>query len=538
MNVSLGTGLGAYASIVRGLIKLMYRPCTPERAKTLIRTRMAARDDLFLRMVGEAIWRQPGSPYRQLLDWAGWPFDRLAESVRRRGLDDTLKALLDAGVYLTFDEFKGRKPIRRDGLTLECTERDFDNPTVLPSFEVRTGGSRSQGSRVPASLDYLAAQRAPARCLMLEALGVGRWPVILWLPRDASIQWWLALAHMGRPALRWFSLTDLAAFRVPQLHQVMFRLAQMIGLTRGLRLPSLRHTPLSEADMVLEAVLAGRARHGGCAVVTTPSAATRLAGLAGHRTIRLDHVTFVVQGEPLTPGKHTEITRAGARVGGRYGFTEAGSVAEACMRPTGEDDAHFLADSFGLVCDRRTLPDGRAVDALVLTTLLPSSPKVLLNVESDDFADVTVRRCGCPWDELGMHTHLSTIRSFSKLTGEAVMVLGTDCVRILEEVLPREFGGRSIDYQLLEAEDGDHLTRLYLVVSPSVGPIDEARVLGRFIEELRDPTRPRSLMPPLWRQADTIKVVRREPVSTGRGKQFPFHTQAFAPPGLVSSGSR
>jgi hypothetical protein len=81
---------------------------------------------------------------------------------------------------------------------------------------------------------------------------------------------------------------------------------------------------------------------------------------------------------------------------------------------------------------------------------------------------------------------------------------------------------------LLEDEDEDHLTRLFLVVSPGVGPIDEERVRVRFVEELRDRTRPRSVMPPLWRQADTVRVVRREPLLTTRGKLLPFFTQAVA----------
>ncbi len=77
----------------------------------------------------------------------------------------------------------------------------------------------------------------------------------------------------------------------------------------------------------------------------------------------------------------------------------------------------------------------------------------MLNVESDDFGEFTTRRCGCVFDELGLGHHFAYVRSFTKLTGEGATLLGTDCVRILEEVLPREFGGRSIDYQLLETED-------------------------------------------------------------------------------------
>jgi hypothetical protein len=42
-------------------------------------------------------------------------------------------------------------------------------------------------------------------------------------------------------------------------------------------------------------------------------------------------------------------------------------------------------------------------------------------------------------------------------------------------------------------------------------------------------------MPPLWRQAETIKVVRKDPVPTVRGKLLPFHTLAHS--GLPSDGN-
>jgi len=116
-------------------------------------------------------------------------------------------------------------------------------------------------------------------------------------------------------------------------------------------------------------------------------------------------------------------------------------------------------------------------------------------------------------------------------------------VHILEEILPREFGGRSIDYQLLEVEDEDRLTRLYLLVSPDIGPVDEARLLQRFIEEIQARTSQGLRM---WRQAETIRVMHRHPVATPRGKVLPFHTQGLAAfmtavshdrPGPVAAGS-
>lgn len=230
-------------------------------------------------------------------------------------------------------------------------------------------------------------------------------------------------------------------------------------------------------------------------------------------------------GEPLTPSKYAEISRTGARVGARYNLTEAGAVGGTCGHPTDPDDVHLMADNVALIPHRRTLPDGSSVDAFLLTILLPSTPGIALNLESDDFGQITVRRCGCVWDELGMHTHLSNIRSFSKLTGEGVTVLGTECVRIIEEVLPREFGGRSTDYQLLEVEDTDHLTRLHLVVRPSVGPLHEEQVLSKFISALRDTDAPGQIE--RWLQAGSIKVVRQEPVATSTGKLLPFHTLAL-----------
>lgn len=510
--------LFAAPRIARSLTSLLYAPQTIDGAKGMIRARLATRDGLFLRMVKDTIWPYPRSPYRRLLEWSRWSFERLEESVRHRGLDETLRTLMGDGVYLSLEELKGRRPIRRGDLLVEHQESDFNNPTTLASYEVRTGGTRGEGSRVPGSLEYLITQRAPARLVMLEALGIGAQPVVLWQTRDAGVNWWLVLAHGGRPPVRWFSLTDLSAFRVPRAHAMMFAFARFIGFTKGLRLPPLEHIPLSGVETVLQAVLAVRAQHGACVVITTPSAAARLAALAGNTGRDLAGVTISVGSEPLTPGKCADIAGAKARVAVRYSMTELGTVGCACARPAALDDVHFMADSFGLVCDRRALPDGEAVDALYMTTLLPSSPKILINVETDDFAHVTHRDCGCPWQELGLTTHFDTIRSFSKFKGEGSMVLGSDCLRILEEVLPREFGGRSIDYQLLEAEDDNHLTRLYLVVSPRVGTIDEERLRSRFIEQ--------ALIPPVWRQANTISVLRREPVATRRGKLLPFHTLA------------
>ena len=103
--------------------------------------------------------------------------------------------------------------------------------------------------------------------------------------------------------------------------------------------------------------------------------------------------------------------------------------------------------------------------------------------------------------------------------------VGTDFVRILEEVLPAKFGGSSTDYQMVEEEDENGHTRMSLVVSPEIGDIDEAALVQTVLSELgrgRDINR---LMSQVLSQAKTLRVKRMRPLTTERGKLLPLHIQ-------------
>ena len=78
---------------------------------------------------------------------------------------------------------------------------------------------------------------------------------------------------------------------------------------------------------------------------------------------------------------------------------------------------------------------------------------ILLNVETDDYGVLESRPCGCRMGDLGLTTHVTQVRSFRKLTGEGMTLVGNDMIRILEEVLPTRFGGSPLDYQLAEVEN-------------------------------------------------------------------------------------
>jgi len=103
--------------------------------------------------------------------------------------------------------------------------------------------------------------------------------------------------------------------------------------------------------------------------------------------------------------------------------------------------------------------------------------------------------------------------------------VGSELLRLVEEVLPDRFGGHPTDYQLLEEEDGG-LSKVSLVVRPRVGELDEAQVISTALEVLGSVSGGNSgatMMAGYWRDAKTLRVVRREPHATTVAKILPLH---------------
>jgi hypothetical protein len=146
----------------------------------------------------------------------------------------------------------------------------------------------------------------------------------------------------------------------------------------------------------------------------------------------------------------------------------------------------------------------------------------MLNVESDDYGVIETRSCGCPLETYGFAEHLRHVKSFRKLTGEGVTLVGGEMVHVLEEVLPARFGGSPLDYQLLEEEDEQGFTRLSLVISPKIEIEDEAEVVQTVLEALGRGSDAADQARALWSQAGSLQVKRTEPVWTSRGKLMPL----------------
>jgi len=159
-------------------------------------------------MLKECVYGNPSSPYLPLLRRAQCAYEDLAGQVAREGVEATLSDLHAADVWISLDEFKGRKPLVRGDLEVPVTAESFDNPRTAGSCPVSSGGSTGRPVRTNLSLDNEAA-KAVYEHVILQMLGLHGMPVALWypqLPAGTGIGNSLRYAKVGEPPARWFDL--------------------------------------------------------------------------------------------------------------------------------------------------------------------------------------------------------------------------------------------------------------------------------------------------------------------------------------------
>jgi hypothetical protein len=515
IHKGISTLLGL-ARFGRGLRAFLRRPITVEEARRTILARHDRRADAFLTLVARAVFAHARSPYRALFRAAGCELGDVEALVRREGLDEALARLCAAGVSVSFDEFKGRQPARRGGQTFRFAEHDFDNPLVRPSLMFASGGSRGTPTRLHIDLDYLA-DRAALWCLWFAEHGLLGAPLVFATPyHPGSVNLQLICARFGSRFVRWFAIArdGSLAYRIAAAY--LNGLVSRIG-----RLPRPEFVSpdgfLQVGQYLQQLVESGRVP----CVNAAPSTAIRLSRtLPGDRPLR--GVTFLLGYEPLTAARRTAIEASGARAVMTYGSSEAGTIGQQCGTPVQPDDVHVASDAVAVIRggDQRSGEAG----PLLVTSLLPTAPKILINASIGDVGVLDTRPCGCGFDQLGYVQHLHGIRSPDKMTGEGVTVLGSDVTGVLEDVLPLKFGGDPTDYQLVEEEGSGGLVRYRLIVSPRVGVLDESAVTDTFLAELARRRPPYRFMVEQWVQAGMLTVVRTPPVVTARGKLLAFRT--------------
>jgi len=525
-----------YLRFLWGLRKFIQERSTPEEAialaKEKVRDRIQHREENFLNFVERGVYGNPNSPYLRLLQPRKIALQDIQKRVGTDGLEPTLDFLRQEGVYYTVAEYKGMQDVVRNGLKFRAKESEFDNPFLSAAYEVRSGATRSAGTRIRIDFDYLI-QRSLYDALLLSTHNALTSPIANWFPifpGAPGINSSLRFCRIGNPPKKWFSQVDRNHLKLNWERR--FGTNYIIYMTRlfGAAVQKPEYVSLNDASLVAQWAAAALNESEHCVVYTFASSAVRVCMAAREHNLNIKGAIFLVTGEPLTETKRREIESTGARAVPVYGISEAGVIAAGCDQPHSiPDHCHVYKDSIAITKHQRIFPagDDAQIETLLFTSLLYESPKILINIEMGDTGTLTSGSCPCQMGELGFDLQIHTIGSFEKLTGEGVTFVNTDFVHIIEEVLPRQFGGESTDYQIVEEEDSTGITHLNLLVSPRVRDVDEQSVVQVFLRHLlhSDETpgswaRSGSQM---WSHVGTVRVKREYPIPTKRAKILPFH---------------
>ena len=524
--MSILADLKMYSRFTWGLRSFLRHTLTLEEAKAIIQKHMAERETNFLRLVKRGIFGYHKSPYLPLLKLAGCEMGDIESMVKTKGLEGTLHALREAGVYITFEEFKGREPIIRKGKFIPVKSEDFDNPYLSHYYKAETGGTTHAGTRVGIDLEHLKAE-IPRLMVTQNAHDLMDVPTAIWfgiLPDPTGI-----IANLTRVPFRnipqkWFSPITSRELKPSIKNQLATLYIIFLGRLFGVPISWPEPVPLDSAIVVARWAAEILKDHDKCLIITHVSKALRLCIAAQEEGLDLTGLVLWGGGEPPTATKVQEMKKTGAHWIPSYYWTEVGLIGQGCARPADINDLHFFKDRLALIQSPRKVPGSEiTVNAFYFTTLLPTTPKLMLNVESDDYGVIEHRSCGCPLESYGFTDHLRHIQSYQKLTGEGVTLVGSEMVYILENVLPARFGGSPLDYQLLEEEDEQGFTRLSLLVSPRIKIKDETEVINAVLEALGHSSVAAELARAIWKQAKTLQVKQMEPIWTVRGKLMPLH---------------
>lgn len=489
------------------------RPLTRDMALAIIKSRLELRETTFLSIARRTIFETEGSPYLRLFRAAGCDYGDLEKLVRSDGLEGALASLLRSGVYLTVDEFKGRRPVVRGGTTVHVNPQQLRNPHARADLFASTSGSR--GARTATSFDLQFVRDCAVNTLLfLDARGGLDWVKADWEgPGGGAAFRLLKFSSFGAPVAAWFTRNERSLRQVGEVNAELMRLG---GWLAGVRIPRPAWVPHEDPQALarwIEGVRrSGRTPH----LYAFVSSVVRLCQAAMDRKIDIGGAEFTLIGEPITAARLATIRKSGANGVPRYGTIEAGPIGYGCLNPRAPDDVHVQSDRVAVIQAGRGGSSGLPPEAVFVTSLNPTAPFIFLNVSMGDQATLDRRTCGCPMEPHSGDAHLHTILSYEKLTAAGMTLHDTQIVRVLEETLPSRFGGVPSQYQLVEDEGENGEPRLALIVHPAIGAIDDQEILRAFRAGLASGS-------PLWDTPGFLRVERRAPIATASGKILHLH---------------
>lgn len=496
---------------------------TVEQAHARIRERLQQREARLLTFLRRSIFEQPDGPYRDLFQHAGCEYGDVVRLVQQDGVEQTLTTLAERGVYLTYDEYAGRRDLVRGSFRRRYADTDFDNPLIVPHFLSQTGGSGGRAKSLRQSLKF-GVEICTDFAATLDAHGVRDAAFVFWM--GAPINWLLTVPRVGGRTVAWcYPLHD-----TPWSYALGARYLSFLARLGGARIPAPQFLDIQHPERMAR-LLADQLRRETSVVLSCPvSSSVRVALAAREAGISLAGLNVIAMSEPTTAERRRHLEAVGARVLTRYSTMESGPIAAGCATPTAPDDGHIFLDRFALI-DRPTVTrsDGLDVPSLLATNLGQHELKVLFNAELGDYGRREVRspEC-CDLGRLGLTTHIWDVRSFEKLSSEGVSFVRSQIEQIIEQVLPSQFGGTAMDYQLVEEAGPDGNLRLALCASPDCGQIDDDRLRAAFLAALAAGTAADRYQALLLARAESLVVRREWPQVTHGGKMLPFHARRAA----------
>ena len=523
--------------LLAALPGFLRRSITRDQAAAVLRQRLERREAAFLTLVGRTIFANPGSPYRDLLRLAGCEAGDLAELVRSEGVEGALHRLYQEGVYLTVEEFKGRRPVIRGSASWHVDPQRFIDPALVRHLLGSSGGSRGAPVPVPVSLATVWSD-AVDRLMIFDALGGLDWRQAHWgIPGGFALVYFLECAAFGARCTSWFSQVDPATPSLHSRYRWSGRVMWVAGRLAGVPQPLPRYAPTDDPWPIVEWMLDVQKNGATPHLFTYASSAVRLCQRAAAAGIALNGLKITLGGEPITQARLAFVEGSGAAVFKSFGSRECNAIGQGCLDPIAADDFHVLQDRLAIVQPGVSgATDELPPAALLLTSLLPTAPITLLNVCLGDQAEFVSRSCGCPLERLGWTMHLHTVRSYQKLTAAGMNFLDVDLIRVLEQVLPARFGGSPTDYQLVEDEQADGRSSLRLLIDPAVGPLEVNEVVDAFLTTLGSHSPAERLMELHWRGEALVQVERRKPHATSLGKIQHLHQSRAALPAARPQG--
>lgn len=517
----------SYAQFPFGLREFLRSPISLDGARQYVRDNLERRNENFLAILERQVYGNPTSPYRTLLCWANCELGDVRAMVHDKGLEETLRQLRAAGVYVSFEEAKGRVPIVRDGKTLAVRDGDFDHTEGKRVFSTTTGGSTGKPEEFHTDFQRIRAG-APYHLLAKSAYGLVGAPEITWrgIIPDATFSAMLQRTLVGQRTLEWYSQIGWRSSKYWLKYDAatLYMLFWMKVL--GTQVPFPRFVPLEKSAVIAHALGDALKKYERCSFHSDVSRALRVCLSATEAGIDLTGLAVFAGGEPPTRAKVNEIVRTGARFFPVYASSGTGVIGHGCAGALDSSDVHLYTDICAIITyPHRVEGFDVSVPAFHLTGLANNFGKVYLNTQLDDYGIVQERDCGCELGTYGYRTHIRDIRSFRKMTGEGVTLIGSELLMLIEQVLPARFGGTPLDYQLMEQEEDRGLTRIYLIIHPRIEIADEQQVIEVVLTALRNTSPAADAARTIWQQSGSLRIKRTEPVWSARGKLMPLHIE-------------